>query len=381
MSYSPQNILLILLVVWVTVYILSKLIHLERRGVEVNPLYITVRTKRLNEAMVRTASRHRSFWKAYGNLGIAASFILIALAVYTLGNNLYNFAYVPTSATPVVPIVPGVTISLTWLPYILLAIGIAITIHEAAHGIIASLENIALKSSGIILAPITFGGFVEPDEEQFEKAGLTSKLRVLASGSLTNILAGLLSIFLLFALFAPLSGVLVTSVQPDGPAGKAGMHDWDVIYSINGNQTPDYPSMRSILYGIKSGDTVILDTSRGELRVTTIPNPENSSVAFIGIRSLVTYSYHPLRLGEFSTQFTYNLSLVLEWIQLTMVNLAIFNMLPLYPLDGDGFVFSILKAKLKRGASQVRTLVNVLSLSLLALNIALSFIRYGITPI
>jgi len=374
-------VLLLLLVLWVAIYLLSRLFHLERRGVEVKPLYLIIRTKRFNDMMVRTATRYPSLWKVYGNLGIAASFVEIALAGYTLGINLYNFAFAPKSATPVVPILPGITISVMWIPYILIAIGIAITIHEAAHGITASAEKIAVKSSGIVVAPITFGAFVEPDEEEFEKARPISKLRVLASGSFTNALAGLLAILLIFALFAPQSGVLVTYVQPNGPAGQAGLRDWDVIYTINGNLTSDYFRMNAILSTLKPGDTVVLETSGGMLQFVTASNPENSSIAYLGIRSLVNYRYYPLRLGEFSTEFTYHLRLTFEWVQLIMVNLAIFNMLPMYPLDGDGFVYSILRGKLKRGVNGVRTVVNVFSMSLLGLNIALSFIRYGMTPI
>jgi membrane-associated protease RseP (regulator of RpoE activity) len=340
-----------------------------------------IRTKRFNDIMVKIASRHPSFWRAYGNLSIVVSFVLIALATYTLGINLYNFAYVPRSANPIIPIVPGVTIGLTYLPYLLLAIGVAITIHEGSHGIIASEEKIGLKSSGIVIAPITFGGFVEPDEEQFEKSELLSKLRVLSSGSFTNMLAGLLSILLIITLFASQSGVLVTSVQVNGPAAKAGMQDWEVIYSINGNLTPDYTAMRAILATVKPGETATLDTSRGQLYVVTIPNLQNSSVAFLGITSLAGYNYHPLRIGEFSIQFTYNFKFILDWMQLVMVNLAIFNMLPMFPLDGDGFVYAILKAKLKKRSNEARTVVNMAAFSLLGLNIALSFIRYGITPI
>jgi len=380
-SSSPQNVLLLLLTLWVAIYVLSRLLHLERRGVEVKPLYLTVKTKRFKDFMIRTATRHPSLWKAYGNLGIAASFVEIALAAYMLGINLYNFAYAPKSATPIVPVLPGVTISLAWFPYLLIAIGIAVTIHEAAHAVTASAEKIEVKSSGIVVAPITFGAFVEPDEEQFEKACLLSRLRVLASGSFTNALAGLLTFLLLTALLAPQTGVLVTRVRSDGPAAIAGMRDWDVIYAINASLTPDYPSMRAILASLRPGNTVILDTSRGMLQVVTVPSPENSSVAYLGITSLVNYRYHPLRIGEFSTRFTYYLGLVLDWVYLIMVNLAIFNMLPLYPLDGDGFVYSILRSKLKKGAGEVRKIFNIFSLGLLGLNMALTFIRYGVAPI
>lgn len=380
MDYSPQNAIFLILIVWAIVFSLGRLLHLERRGIDVKPLYLMFKTKRFNDIMVRTASRHPAFWKTYGNLGIIASVPLISLAVYTLAMNLYRFVYAPNSATPVIPVVPGVTISLTYVPYILLAFGIAVTIHEGAHGTTASAEKIGLKSSGIIIAPITFGGFVEPDEEQFEKANVTSRLRVLASGSFTNLLAGMVTVLLLLALFSPRAGVLITSIQPNGPAAEAEMHGWDVIYAINQSPIENYSALHQTLAGLAPGDVVLVDTQRGEFLLTTSANPQNSSIAFLGITSLVGYVYHPLRIGEFSTLLTYNLSLSLDWIQLVMINLAILNMLPMFPLDGDGFVYSILKYKLNRRADAARTVINIISFGLLGLNIALSFIRYGVTP-
>jgi membrane-associated protease RseP (regulator of RpoE activity) len=263
---------------------------------------------------------------------------------------------------------------------LLLAFGIAVTIHEGAHGTTASVEKIGLKSSGIIIAPITFGGFVEPDEEQFEKANVTSRLRVLASGSFTNLLAGIVTILLLLALFSPQAGVLITSIQPNGPAAEAGMHDWDVIYAINQSPTENYSALHQTLAQLEPGDVVLVDTQRGGFLITTSTNPQNDSIAFLGITSLVGYVYHPLRIGEFSTLFTYNLNLSLDWMQLVMINLAILNMLPMFPLDGDGFVYSILKHKLKNRADTARTVINIMSFGLLGINIVLSFIRYGVTP-
>jgi len=380
-SLSPQYSLLLLLGIWVIAYLLVKPFHLEGRGIEMKPLWLTIRTKRFNDLMVRLATRHPSFWRWFGNLSIAASVVEVALAVYTLGNNLYNFVNAPQSATPVVPIVPGITISFSWFPYILVAIGIAVTIHEASHGIVASVEKIQIKSSGIILAPITFGAFVEPNEVDFEKATLSSKLRVLASGSFMNALAGIMAILLLLSLFGSVSGILVASVESGGPAAKAGMSDWDVIYAIDGHPTPDYQTMQAVLAAIRPGDNLTVDTSRGRRNIETVPNPQNSSITFLGIRSYTTYRYLPLRIGEFSTRFTYNLRLIIEWVQLIMTNLAIFNMLPLYPLDGEGFMSNIISARLKHGSRTVRIALNIFSLTLLGSNMALSFLRYGITPI
>jgi len=173
---------------------------------------------------------------------------------------------------------------------------------------------------------------------------------------------------------------LNTSIQPNGPAAEAGMHNWDVIYAVNQSPTEDYSALHQTLAGLKPGDVVQVDTQRGGFSLTTSTNPQNSSIAFLGITSLVGYVYHPLRIGEFLPLITYNLNLSLVWIQLVMINLAILNMLPMFPLDGDGFVYSILKHKLNSRADSARTVINIMSFGLLGLNIALSFIRYGVTP-
>jgi hypothetical protein len=154
-----------------------------------------------------------------------------------------------------------------------------------------------------------------------------------------------------------------------------------VIYAIDGHPTPDYQTMQAVLVTTRPGDKVAVDTSRGHLDIDSVPNPQNSSIAFLGIRSYTSYRYLPLRIGEFSTRFTYNLRLIIEWVQLIMINLAIFNMLPLYPLDGEAFVSNIISAWLKYGSRTVRIALNIFSLSLLGSNMALSFLRYGITPI
>ena len=376
----PQlQVLIFLLSLWLAIYVLSRAFNLERRGIEVNPLYLMIKTKRLNNFLTRTSEKHPTLWRSYGNLGIAAALVETGLALYFLVGNLYRFVFVPQTASPVVPFLPGVTISLTWFPYLLIAIGLAITVHELAHGIISSREKVPVSSAGLVFAPITAGGFVEPSEEDFEKAHLLSRLRIVAAGSLTNVLVGIIVLLIGFAIFAPMFGVLVTEVVPGGPAEAAGMRDWDVIYAVQGFPTTSPADLRAILAKIPVGTIVTVQTQRGLLQAATKANPQNVTLAFLGVQN--TLRYTPLRIGEFSSQFTYHLSLTLEWVANIMVNIGVFNMLPLFPLDGEAFVYNILKDKLKHGLKPTRIAISVISLCLMGGNIALTFIRYGLTPI
>ena len=337
------------------------------------------KTQRLNNFLEKAANKNQRFWRIVANISIVVAIGEMFFAEYVLTNNFLRFMYTPQVAQPVFPIIPGVTINLRWFPYLLLAISLAITVHEVAHGIIASLEKIPVKSAGIILAPITFGGFVEPDEEKFKKAQLTSRLRVLSIGSLTNLAFGLLASLLIIGLFMPASGVLIGRVREDGPAYKAGIQAWDVIQGINGVRIRDLYDMSLFMVSVKPGDLLLIGTSSGVREVISGVSPSNSSQGIIGVEGLS--NYYPMWYGEFAPQFSYNLYMVLNWLSLLMINLAIFNMMPLYPLDGEAYVYSLLKERMKRGLKEVRALVNIFSLALIGLNFGMTFIKYGLIQI
>ena len=52
----------------------------------------------------------------------------------------------------------------------MLAAGVVILTHELSHGIQCVIEGVRVKSAAIMVAVITFGGAVEPDEEEMNKA-------------------------------------------------------------------------------------------------------------------------------------------------------------------------------------------------------------------
>ncbi len=376
---ETYTILLTLLIVWATVYVMSIFLPFKKYGIQVTPIYMLIKTERFNNFLSRIAEKNQRFWRIFANIGIVAAAIEMPIAMYYLTSNLQRFLYTPTEAEPVLLILPGITISFELFPYILIAIGLAITSHEMAHGILAFLEKIPVKSSGIILTPIIFGGFVEPDEEVFNKSRLSSKLRMLAVGSFTNIVTGLLMLLLLIALYVPFSGVLVMAVPLDGPAYMSGMRPWDVIYSINGYETHSVEELTQFMKAVGPGTPLTVETSNGSRDIVTVAAPENSSRGIMEIRNLI--DYQSMRVGEINPQLSYHLFRTLTWSYILLVNIAIFNMLPLFPFDGEACIYSILRTKLKKGLKGSRILINALSLFLLVSNIVLTFIKYGITPL
>lgn len=192
---SEQTLTLAFIVVaWFLFYFLAKQMKLDERGWDIQPYYALYKSTKLNDIIKRIARWNPGFWRVLGNIGIAASVGQATFLTYILSRNLWNFVFRPEQASPVQPLIPGVTISMNSLPWFLLGAGIIILTHEIGHGLMCVVEGIPVKSSALMLAVVTFGGAVEPDEEGMEKASVMSRMRVFAIGSMINLLTGLLTI-------------------------------------------------------------------------------------------------------------------------------------------------------------------------------------------
>jgi len=199
MGSSSTATLVLVLVAWLVFYLAAKRLKLDERGWILEPYYALYKSTRLNDLVKRIADLNPRFWRVLGNVGVAASVGQVSFITYLLVKNLWSFFYAPEQASPVQPLIPGVTISVDSMPWFLLGAGIIILTHELGHGIMCYVEGVKVKSTAVMLAVITFGGAVEPDEESMEQASLMSKMRIFAIGSLINLATGLLTIPLFIA--------------------------------------------------------------------------------------------------------------------------------------------------------------------------------------
>lgn len=372
--------LLVLVIFWIIIYLVAHLFHLDKHGLQVKPAYFMYKSKNLTRFLDKASKRSQFFWKTFSNVSIAFALGLMSFGIYFFANNLLRFIYPAEvgGAVPIIPVLPVITIRLYWLPYFFTAIAIAVLTHELAHGIIARLENIPVKSAGILMAFVFFGGFVEPDEKGFEKVSTISKLRMLAVGSSTNLIAGLLALLLLMGLYAPASGILIYETTENGPIAKAGLQQWDHIYGVSTGTneiiiSTAYDLAEFIVWNnVTPGDTLILRTNKGNVTIKT----ENGSrgQAVIGLEY---YSdYYPSRI-PLEYYMSIHLHMTLFWLHLISVSVAVFNMLPLYPFDGERFLYYSLKKIIKKRHREARILFNAICFGLIAINMAMSFIRYG----
>jgi membrane-associated protease RseP (regulator of RpoE activity) len=213
--------LAIIIAIWFLFFSVVKLFKLESEGLEVTPYYAIVKSTALNGIITKLALWKPKAWKVLGNIGVVSAVGQGIFATYMLTSNFLRFFLKPETASPVQPLIPGVTISASSLPWFLLAAGIVILTHELSHGIQCVMEGVKVKSAAALYAIITFGGAVEPDEDDLKQASLISRMRIFASGSLINLITGILTIFI---------GISVGKILPDFAGVFLG---WLYFVSIN----------------------------------------------------------------------------------------------------------------------------------------------------
>jgi membrane-associated protease RseP (regulator of RpoE activity) len=385
---TPELSFLIgLAVFWMILYILGYVFHLDEHGLDTKPGYFMYKSKALNSFLDRLAHKRHNLWLVLSNVGLAFSIGLMVFSIYFLTNNLLRFIF-PTigQVSPVYPVIPVLTIRFYWLPYFFLAVTIIILSHELAHGIIARLEGIPVLSTGILAFLLFFGAFVEPDEKEFEKAPVLSRLRMLAAGSSTNLVTALIVFLLMTSLFAAPAGILIYDVTADSPLARSGIdvQRWDVIQAINDTSVQTYSQysdyMRDVRPNVTLTLTVLHANQRRNITIVTDPHPNNSSRGRIGFELGLIPVYSPNRLG-LDQYIGVNIYFSLFWVYLLGVSVAMFNMLPAFPFDGERVLYYPLSSVVKKRKRELRWALNGLFWGLFALNMTLTFLIYGLPSI
>jgi len=370
----PVQVFLIGLVVfWAVIYALGRVLHLEKRGFEVGPAYFMFKSKRMKGFVDAVSGRRSGFWRTLANVGLVLGFGLTVYSLFFLVTNLLKFAQPGGGGTtPIFLLIPGVTFRLFWLPYFLIAGMIIVVTHELAHGISARLDKIPIDSAGVMLALIFPGAFVEPNEKKFEEAPLLPKLRMLAAGSATNLVTGLLALLLLTTLFTP-AGIVILETSKGGPLERAELGQWDVIYGINGTKIANSTALADYMANVTVNSTLVLETNKGNVGVTTINGSDGRAI--IGLAYFLNYFQGRLSLGHIADIYAH---LTLTWLLLLGIAIGIFNMLPAFPFDGDKLLYYSLKKITKRELRTVRIVVSLVCFGLIAANLIVSIYYFGL---
>ncbi len=375
------------LAIWAIISIAWWAFKAERFGVSGLPFYIIYRTTRLNRMIERISNSAPTIWRTFWNIGIVTVVGAMVFIFYQLAMNLLNLFFRTEHAVSIQPIVPlpGLFVSFETFPYLVLALSVVVVTHELSHGIASLADHVSLKSTGAFFGHVLMGGFVEPDEEKLNQATNTTKLRVFAAGSFTNAVLGVLCVFLLFnfsATIAPFytvvsTGVAIGSVPTNLPANSSGLQTGDIVTNINGTRISSITDLRHYMSGVIPGQEIAVGTPRGTFYVKTGVDQNNASHALIGIGGLTDNIVYSPKYPGLSGEFPPILLHAEFWLSIVLISVALINMLPMYPFDGDKFLEAALNIFGIGRTKEIRTAANVVAYSILALNIAFSLLRFG----
>lgn len=362
----------------------------KREKIEVEGLVVLYKTKRFIEIIDRIAKKSPRAWKIIGIISIIICFYFMFFGVFYLIENAVRVAKDEIKESGIKLVLPApvknaeIGYAHIFLPFWIwiLTIFFILFPHEFAHGIMARVEKIRLKSVGLLLFLIFPGAFVEPDEKQLKRKKLIAKLRVFSAGSFANIVVSFLVFLLASHLwFFLVDGVYVKKVVENSPAELAGIKEGMIIKSINGKelffdfgfysnfvlakQNPEDVAARIYLVGIltnwsfsnytfKPGDSIVIETDKGNFTVTLGEHPQIEKAPFIGI-------VVGTKCNGFEFLFKF-----LAILSLLSFAVAVVNILPLYPLDGGHMIKAILEEKLsEEQAIKITKIISFFTLSIL----------------
>ena len=349
---------------------------------------------------------------------IAFYLILRAISIYS------NSDAARTQARELTPfaniLIPGVN-PLLPIFYGYIALVIALVVHESAHAIFARSFNLRVKSTGLLLLlGLPIGAFAEVDEKQLKKSSPKKGLQVLSSGPGANMVVALFSLFLLvilvFSLSPMVTGVAITGINEDSSLYISGVRAKDVIYAINAYPINSINDITSVINSHNVNDTVMISILKADenyrlVEISTLlsqRDPDNLS-PYLGItivdieNSLAEYKkripFSFLRVPTMSSyqhitpfsdlmsdfyssplgSFFKPIANLFFWIWFINFNLAIFNSLPIYPLDGGQSLFIIIRSFNKNSINEklaynITIFITFIFVSIVALLLLITYI-------
>ncbi|OED29999.1 site-2 protease family protein [Methanosphaera sp. WGK6] len=340
------------IIIWILAFLLKNKYNITREGI-----VLMLKTEKLKGVLDRIASVSPKFWKGYMNICIPIGIFFMILMVISLILSVQLMFEMPTVSV----ILPGVDIpgSPIYIPFVtgLLALATVLIIHEGGHGVLARVEGISVDSVGLLLLAVIPGAFVEPNQEEINKANGISKLRVYFAGPMFNIGLCLIALvitagiggFIASEEIYTTDGVEITSVVPGSPS-EGILSNGMVIYEINNQTITNTTFYMQALSDKQIGDNITVTTNTGVYNITLDENPNNTTKSYMGVRSQNHQIVEPSAQRKYGTILPAILSKLQELFYfIFFLNLAVgtFNLLPMKPLDGGLIFEEILKIKIR----------------------------------
>ncbi|MDW7733049.1 MAG: site-2 protease family protein [Methanolobus sp.] len=300
--------LALFLVYWIIVIVLKRKGILEKYNITTYGPVLMIRTTKGLKLLDKLAKPGKA-WKVYANIGIVLMFIgMIAMFLIVILSDIALLSSIGDNTIPEpgkfnearnIFLIPGVNefIPLTWG---IIALIVTLVVHEFSHAILCRVEDIRVKSMGILLALVPIGGFAEPDEEELfgkkdeeddqpdpygdrrlglvideekpetrisrheeipeKKATRNQRARILAAGVMANFVVTLIAFSLLFGpvlgAMAPLGNTMVVDVNENSPAYAAGIREGMIITQLDDTSIANVSEMLLYLDSVETGSFV-----------------------------------------------------------------------------------------------------------------------------
>lgn len=224
-------IILAIFAIWgIILYVAKK--KGKKYGLDIYGPLLMLKTEK-GKKFIDKVSR-KKLWKHYGNIAIIICIIAMLFTTYLIFKSLIiSFKISPAKAPSPRLIIglPGINPVIP-IGYGILALAVAIIVHELSHGIMARYGKIKVNALGLLFLVFPIGAFVEPDEEELKKASIKKRSKIFAAGPASNIILAIICIFLLSFAFAP-------AIKPktDGAILTYDVYNlerWSIIDKIDG---------------------------------------------------------------------------------------------------------------------------------------------------
>lgn len=290
LSNSWTLALIVFAAYWLLIVLLNRTGVLEKHNISNLGPILMIRTKK-GQGFLDRLSAPKSFWRLFASIGIPLMVIsMIAMFSLLLFSDYLMISQPPRPSAYNEPqnvvILPGINrfIPFTWG---IIGLASAIIAHELSHAILGKVEEITVKSLGILLLIIPIGAFAELDEEQLlgikkegerkeeggEEVSLEPKkvadrnqrVRVFASGVMGNFGAAFIAFALFFGLVlnavAPSGNdVVVLDVVKHSSAEKAGVHKDMIITALDEVRIANVSQYNAYLNTLEPGSRVVVHT-------------------------------------------------------------------------------------------------------------------------
>lgn len=336
---------------------------------------------------------YASFLKKYGSFGILMMVLVSILMLVSIGFTFVTNVQNPPPPTGVyepqnILMIPGINNFIPSTIAVLFGLFITIMVHEFGHAILCRVENVRIKSIGVVFFLIPLGFFVDPENDDMNSVTIRSRNRIFSAGVTNNIVIGLICFILVISMvgfIVPKEGVFVYGVYENSPAHIAGIQPDDIIYSIDGERVNSYADMSRMISSRNAGDSISVSFMRdgktitkdillygtnktGQMGVLIYSQQYVSEVmkSLVSPSGILYLMILPLsKLGTFSSLQIIQMIMVdtfetkyfevpfpFFWIILQTafwcgwinINVGLFNAIPMLPLDGGKIMKNTLES-------------------------------------